>query len=115
MEEKLYISQALYQTAKVVNMGKWPSISLGIGKPLRIQLAHLTFSFASSKYVMLQKIEFFQAGNLEKHLRDIANIMETANAVIDFSFLHEQINQPSLHSVLDRVKTTKQSSQITNY
>lgn len=59
---------------------------------------------------MLRKIEFFQEGGSEKHLRDIANIMETSGAIINYSFLQEQINQLSLQTAWERVKATKPNS-----
>jgi hypothetical protein len=55
-------------------------------------------------------MEFFQEGGSEKHLRDIANIIETSGAMINFTFLQEQINQLSLQAVWQLVKATKPNS-----
>jgi hypothetical protein len=96
--------------ADVYLCGNDPLHHWALARPVRIQLADLTVSFAPPEYVMLRKMEFFQEGGSEKHLRDIANIMETSDGIIDHSFLHAQINQRSLQASWERVKATKPNS-----
>jgi hypothetical protein len=96
--------------ADVYLCGNDPLHYWALARPVRIQLADLTVSFAPPEYVMLRKMEFFQEGGSEKHLRDIANIMETSDGIIDHSFLHAQINQRNLQAAWERVKATKPNS-----
>ena len=96
--------------ADVYLCGNDPLHHWALARPVRIQLAELTVSFAPPEYVMLRKMEFFQEGGSEKHLRDIANIIETSGAMINFTFLQEQINQLSLQAVWQLVKATKPNS-----
>lgn len=96
--------------ADVYLCGNDPLHHWALARPVRIQLSDVTVSFAPPEYVMLRKMEFFQEGGSEKHLRDIANIMETSGAIINYSFLQEQINQLSLQTAWERVKATKPNS-----
>ena len=96
--------------ADVYLCGNDPLHHWALARPVRIQLADLTVSFAPPEYVMLRKMEFFQEGGSEKHLRDIANIIETSGGIIDHSFLHAQINQRSLLAAWERVNVTKPNS-----
>jgi hypothetical protein len=51
---------------------------------------------APPEYVMIRKLEYYREGGSEKHLRDIAGILELSSNEIDFKQLEEFILRYSL-------------------
>ena len=96
--------------ADVYISGNDPLHHWALARPVRIQMSEIHVSFAPPEYVILRKMEFFQEGGSEKHLRDIANIIDSTSSEIDFTFLREQITQRHLSSTWDRVQATKPNS-----
>lgn len=54
---------------------------------------------APVEYVILRKLEYYREGRSEKHLQDIAGILELSGDQIDFKFLMEQIDNKGLLKV----------------
>ena len=52
---------------------------------------------APPEYVILRKLEYYREGGSEKHLRDIAGILELSREDIDFSFLESKVKDSSLN------------------
>ena len=46
---------------------------------------------APVEYVILRKLEYYREGGSEKHLRDIAGMMEISSGEIDLKLLHDKI------------------------
>ena len=51
---------------------------------------------APPEYVILRKLEYYREGGSEKHLRDIAGMLELSRNDIDFAFLESKIDAMSL-------------------
>lgn len=47
--------------------------------------------FASPEDVILKKLQYYQDGNSEKHLRDIASILKTCGFPIDWEYIEEWV------------------------
>lgn len=56
------------------------------------------FWVAPPEYVILRKLEYFQEGGSEKHLRDIAGIIEISSDNVDFQFLEKKIKMMHLEA-----------------
>lgn len=56
-------------------------------------------SFSSPEDVILKKMEFFQEGHSEKHLRDIAGVIKISGDQIDRSYLEEWVAKLDLEDV----------------
>ncbi len=46
---------------------------------------------APAEYVILRKLEYYREGRSEKHLRDIAGMLEVSGAQVDMVWMEEQI------------------------
>ena len=66
--------------------------------------------FASPEDVILKKLEFYQAGSAEKHLRDIAGVLKIGGNQIDRAYISEWASRLGIgtiwQAVLDRVDTS---------
>jgi hypothetical protein len=51
---------------------------------------------APPEYVILRKLDYYREGKSEKHVRDIASIMELSSAQIDLQELQDKIQEYSL-------------------
>ncbi len=51
---------------------------------------------ASPEYVILRKLDYYREGKPEKHLRDIAGMIEISSAQINFDQLQNKIKDYSL-------------------
>jgi hypothetical protein len=61
-----------------------------------IQVEGETFWVAPVEYVILRKLEYYREGRSDKHLRDIAGILEVSDAQINKGWLEEQITERQL-------------------
>ena len=48
-------------------------------------------AFAPSEYIILGKLEFFEEGGSDKHLRDIGAMMQESGPEIDADFLAQEV------------------------
>ena len=60
-------------------------------------------SFSSPEDVILKKMEFYQEGHSEKHLRDIAGVFKVSGDQIDRSYLEEWIAKLGLEEVWQEI------------
>jgi hypothetical protein len=60
-------------------------------------------TFASPEDVILKKLEYFQKGGSEKHLRDIAGVLKIRAGRIDFNYIESWIRKLKLTVEWDRV------------
>lgn len=74
-----------------------------IGRPVRVAVADVEVSFAPIEYVILRKIEFFQEGGSEKHLRDIANLLEHDSSITTNAFLQEQMQTRNFTAIWQKI------------
>ena len=60
---------------------------------------------APPEYVILRKLEYYREGGSEKHLKDIASMMQLSYENIDFDHLQEKIENFGLAKEWDKVKS----------
>ena len=68
----------------------------GLNNRKQIQIDDDELWLASIEYVILRKLEYYQEGKSEKHLRDIAGILSVSSDQIDFNVLNEKIEHLKL-------------------
>jgi hypothetical protein len=51
---------------------------------------------APPEYVILRKLEYYREGKSEKHLKDIASMMELSSSQVDLEELQNKIKEYSL-------------------
>jgi hypothetical protein len=56
-----------------------------------VQVNDQTVWVAPVEYVILRKLEYYREGRSEKHLSDIAGILEVSDAPVNMAWLEEQI------------------------
>lgn len=56
-----------------------------------VQLEDQAIWVAPVEYVILRKLEYYREGRSEKHLRDIAGILDVPGAPLNATWLEEQI------------------------
>jgi hypothetical protein len=61
---------------------------------------------APVEYVILRKLEYYREGRSDKHLRDIAGILELSAIQIDNAWLEEQISERRLQDEWNAVLLT---------
>jgi hypothetical protein len=61
-----------------------------------IQVADQAVWVAPVEYVILRKLEYYREGRSDKHLRDIAGILEISAIQINSAWLEEQIAERRL-------------------
>ncbi|HID30700.1 MAG TPA: hypothetical protein EYP19_11945 [Desulfobacterales bacterium] len=59
---------------------------------------------APPEYVIIRKLEYFKEGGSEKHVRDIAGILELGSDKIDFKQLEEFVHRYGLESEWQKAK-----------
>jgi hypothetical protein len=60
-------------------------------------------SFSSPEDVILKKMEFFQEGHSEKHLRDIVGVLKVSGNQIDRSYIEDWVSKLGLEEVWQEV------------
>lgn len=77
----------------------------------RISLEGKNLWIAPVEYVVLRKLEYYREGGSEKHLQDIAGMIEASGDQIDWPFLTEKIKQYKLKEQAGRIKILHNASQ----
>jgi hypothetical protein len=68
----------------------------GLANKRSIQVADQAVWVAPVEYVILRKLEYYREGRSDKHLRDIAGILEISAIQINSAWLEEQIAERRL-------------------
>ena len=63
-----------------------------------IEIEGLPIAFTPPEYLIIRKLEFFREGGSQKHLRDIAAMLEESSELIDHAFLTYHLNALNLTS-----------------
>ena len=97
--------------ADVYLMGEDILHQWAMAKRKKIEIEGEPFWLAPPEYVVLRKLQYYRESEWEKHLRDIANILEVSSDEIDFKFLKEEIEKYGLQKEWSEVKklTTKET------
>lgn len=61
-----------------------------------IDIEGLPVAFAPPEYLIIRKLEFFREGGSQKHLRDIAAVLDESSELIDHTFLSHHLNALNL-------------------
>ena len=69
---------------------------------VRMEIEGRLIAFAPSEYIILRKLEFFEEGGSEKHLRDIAAMMQESGPVMDATFLSQEVLARGLSAAWQR-------------
>jgi hypothetical protein len=65
----------------------------GLNNRKQIQVDSDELWLASIEYVILRKLEYYQEGKSEKHLRDIAGMLSVSSDQIDYKALDAKIKE----------------------
>ena len=65
----------------------------GLNNRKKIQIDDDELWLASIEYVILRKLEYYQEGKSEKHLRDIAGMLSVSSDQIDYKALDAKIKE----------------------
>jgi len=68
----------------------------GMARRRQFEIAGEMIWFAPPEYVILRKLEFFCEGGSEKHLNDVASMIEVSSEQIDFEELQSKIKDYAL-------------------
>ena len=79
----------------------------GLNNRKQIQVDGDDLWLASIEYVILRKLQYYQEGRSEKHLRDIAGILSVSSDQIDSAVLNQKINQHRLENEWNTAKGFK--------
>lgn len=77
--------------ADVYLAGRDPLHRWALGRRVRVELAGLGLWLAPPEYVILRKLEYFREGGSEKHLRDIAAMLEVSAGRIDLDVVAAKV------------------------
>ena len=70
-----------------------------------IDIEGLPINFTPPEYLIIRKLEFFREGGSQKHLRDIAAMLEESSDMIDQSFLSHHLNALNLTTQYQAAKS----------
>ncbi len=82
--------------ADVYLAGKDPLHHWGLAKRKSVQVEDQAVWVAPIEYVILRKLEYYREGRSEKHLKDIAGMLEVSDAQVNMAWLEEQIAERQL-------------------
>jgi predicted nucleotidyltransferase len=77
--------------ADVYLTGNDPLQRWGMEHARAIDIDGQPISFAAPEYVIVRKLQFYREGNSQKHLRDIASMLDESAAEIDFDSLRQRV------------------------
>ena len=90
--------------ADIYVAGQDPLQLWAIERRRRVSMADGTVWLAPAEYVILRKLEYYREGKSEKHLRDVAGMLEVSSSEIDFAVLEEKMKECGLQSQWELVK-----------
>lgn len=79
------------------------------GRRLQV-LPDLAVTFASPEDVMLKKMEYYREGGSEKHLRDIAGVVQMRGSQIDYQYMAEWSTRLGLSEVWEMIQNRLKGS-----
>lgn len=96
--------------ADVYLMGNDPLHRWGLQHRKEFQLGDQVTWVAPPEYVIVRKLQYFQEGQSEKHLRDIRNMLEVSGEQIDHQQLERFINQYQLQAEWEQINPNNSNS-----
>lgn len=90
------ICQKTMLKADIYLTGADPLQKWGMEHARILEIDDLPVSFAPPEYTILRKLEFYREGQSQKHIRDIASMLNESSSQIDFIWLSENITRLGL-------------------
>lgn len=90
--------------ADLYTMGRDERHDWGMSNRRKIELEGEPLWLAPPEYVILRKLEYYREGESERHLRDIAGILEISSEKIDLLELEEKIRRYGLRKEWTKAK-----------
>ena len=88
--------------ADIYLSGSDPLHQWAIARAKRITVESVPVVLAPPEYVIIRKLQFYEEGLSDKHLRDIRAIMAVSASVINHAELHEQIEKYHLQATWEK-------------
>jgi hypothetical protein len=85
--------------------GRDPLHRWGLANRKSVQVEDQAVWVAPVEYVILRKLEYYREGRSEKHLRDIAGMLEVSNAQVNMGWLEEQVAERRLQEEWQTAKS----------
>jgi hypothetical protein len=82
--------------ADVYASGKDSLHKWGLANRRTVSVGGEDVCLAPPEYVILRKLEYYREGGSEKHMRDIAGMLELSRGEIDFVLLESKVHEMSL-------------------
>lgn len=93
--------------ADVYLHGADPLHAWGLARATRTSIGDASVMVAPPEYVILRKLEYFQEGGSEKHLRDIQTILQTQRSALRKNELDAMIDERGLTAEWARANTAR--------
>ena len=75
----------------------------GMQNRVKAQIEGFDYWFASPEYVIIKKLEYYKAGQSEKHTRDIKAMLELSGNSIDCAVIKKHANLLGLSTLLPTI------------
>lgn len=82
--------------ADIYPIGKDPLHLWAFDRREKVQYGTIMLSVAPPEYVIVRKLQYYQEGGSEKHIRDIKKMLEVSQERIDRKVLEEKLRQTGL-------------------
>jgi len=90
--------------ADIYPLGQDTWSAWGLARSRKFILEGIPMILAPPEYVIVRKLEYFQEGGSEKHIRDIRSILRISRSLLNYSELEEWIQSRHLERGWQRVQ-----------
>jgi hypothetical protein len=90
--------------ADIYPLGQDPWSAWGLARSRKFMLEGMPMMLAPPEYVIVRKLEYFQEGGSEKHLRDIRSILRVSRSLLNLAELEQWIQKRHLEQSWHRVQ-----------
>jgi hypothetical protein len=98
------IHQATGFKADVYPVGQDPLSAWGLARRRKVPIGEIPVPLAPPEYVIARKLEYFQEGGSEKHLRDIRSMLKVSGDLIEHTELARLVRERHLDRGWQRVQ-----------
>lgn len=91
--------------ADIYPVGQDPLHQWAMGRRQAVEIEQQQVWMAPPEYVILRKLQYFQEGGSDKHLRDIRSMLEVSGAAINRTELETRVSRLDLSEVWKKVST----------
>ena len=79
-------------------------LNWGLENKKNLEIGGHEVSFAPLEYVIIKKLQFYQEGGSEKHLRDIRGLLQISGSLVDRELLLQFVSKFNLQAVWEAVR-----------